>query len=221
MIKHLGLAILGGMALAAATSASAVVTTVNIGQTASDGNGGTVKFELVNPNPLPGLDYNGPIKAEFSHVFDFSNSSAATLAFTDIYTFRVPANGTGAGSFSANGSSVLDSLKFSNVSGDVTFYNGTDTYNIPIFAGTLGKLEGVDIFKGALNKITINGVAHGQAFYNGSASFTPAALSGVPEASTWAMMILGVGATGGALRSRRRKERSAKAASLQATGEFA
>ncbi len=208
--KHLALAILGGLAFASATSVSAaIVTDINIGQTKSDGAGGTVKFLLVNPNPLPGLDYMGPIKAEFSHVFNFSTAPSKTQSFTDTYTFRVPANGTGAGSLSANGSSPLDSLTFSNVTGKVTFSNGTDIYNIPIFAGTLGKLEGVPIFAGAFNKLTINGVAHGQAFYNGSASFTPS-LSGVPEASTWSMMIMGVGAVGGALRSRRRKERSAK-----------
>jgi len=203
-LKLLGLAAIGGMALTWAPAASsAIVTTVNIGETQSDLNGGTVEFKLVNPNPLPGLDYMGPIKAEFSHVFDFSDTPSVTQDFTDYFTFRVPANGTGSGSFSANGSSILDSLTFSDISGQVTFNNGSTTYEIPIFAGTLGKLEGVPITLGVLNTLKISGVAHGQAFYNGSASFTPTAA--VPEAGTWTMMLIGFGALGGALRARRRK----------------
>jgi len=209
--KSLGLAIIGGLALAGSTVASAaIVTTVNIGETKSDGAGGTVEFLLVSPNPFPGLDYDGPIKAEFSHVFDFSSDPNATQEFTDTFTFRVPTNGTGSGSFSANGSSVLDSLTFSNVSGDVTFSNGTETFNVPIFNGKLGLLENVPIFQFALNTLTINGVAHGKAFYKGSASFTPNAIAAVPEAATWSMMIIGFGAVGGALRVRRRKEGAAQ-----------
>jgi hypothetical protein len=204
-MKRTFLGAAGAVALAWAGSAAALITgTANIGETNADSNGGTIQFLVVQPNPYPGPTYTGPITGAFSHTFNFSTDPGFTDTFEDTFTFRVPVDGTGNGSFSASGTDILQSLTFSGISGEVTFSNGTDTVNVSILSnGKLGILDSdVDIFANALNTLTIRGTAHGNAFYNGSASFAPTA---VPEASTWAMMLIGFGGIGGAIRYRRRK----------------
>ena len=68
--------------------------------------------------------------------------------------------------------------------------------------GQTGSISNVPIFAGVLNTITVMGTTHGQATYGGSATFVPDA---IPEASTWAMMMIGFGGIGGTIRYRRRK----------------
>jgi hypothetical protein len=61
---------------------------------------------------------------------------------------------------------------------------------------------GVPITLGTLNSLVVSGHSNGPSSYGGQITFVPEA---VPEASTWAMMLIGFGAMGGALRARRRK----------------
>ncbi|WP_380875900.1 hypothetical protein ACFB49_06490 [Sphingomonas sp. DBB INV C78] len=96
----------------------------------------------------------------------------------------------------------VDDLDF----GEVTFFNGVDTFIVPV--STLGKqefagLSDVPIFSGLENILTINYTARGQGSYGGTLSFTPSAV--VPEPAIWLQMILGFGAIGFVLRKRTRQ----------------
>lgn len=59
---------------------------------------------------------------------------------------------------------------------------------------------------------TATGNQIGQSQFITSFTLAPAAVSGVPESSTWAMLILGMGLVGGALRRRTARVRFATAA---------
>jgi hypothetical protein len=60
--------------------------------------------------------------------------------------------------------------------------------------------DGISLAAG-LNNITIRGTASGNVAYGGSITFVPNA---VPEPATWAMMLVGFGMVGSAMRYRRR-----------------
>jgi hypothetical protein len=68
----------------------------------------------------------------------------------------------------------------------------------------------VPITGGQLNTLTVNGLSRGNGSYGGQISFTPN--SAVPEPGTWAMMLLGFGGMGMAMRRRRRTVLIAQAA---------
>jgi hypothetical protein len=61
-----------------------------------------------------------------------------------------------------------------------------------------------------VNQIVVSGVSRGQGSYGGNATFTPTATPGVPEPSTWAMMLIGFGAVGFAMRRRRNEGKTAR-----------
>ena len=201
-IKHIVLAL--AAAVMATPAGAIIVANANLGQTNSDGAGGSISFVVTDPDPVP-VGYDGPLTASISHDFDFSADSGVLEAFTDTFQFSTLRNGEAAATFSNTAVTLLQSLTFSGVVGDVTFSNGVDSFAVSILAsGRIGDISNVPIIALNTNILTISGLARGDAFYNGSVTFAPNA---VPELGTWSMMLMGFGAAGSAVRRRKAAER--------------
>lgn len=130
----------------------------------------------------------------------FFNTGIAAGAFTDTFTFTLPADGFGSGTVttSANFLGNANDLDFTSV-----LINGMAA---ELFVAGSGVFESafrnlVPITAGQLNTITVTGFSRGNGAYGGQASFEPLA---VPEPATWALMLAGFAMTGYALRRRRR-----------------
>ncbi|PZQ64768.1 MAG: hypothetical protein DI570_04255 [Phenylobacterium zucineum] len=102
------------------------------------------------------------------------------------------------GDFSG-GSAILENLAGS-----------TDMFGNAITAGQFGKVQLVfetgatGDWLGKAFGISLMGTGKGAAFDNLTLDASPLQVAGVPEPATWAMMILGFGATGAMIRGRRR-----------------
>lgn len=151
----------------------------------------------VSGNPLTGLEtVSGSIRRD-----------GLSGTITDRFFFRIgPTTGAGIGlgtgslitTFTINSAT---SLTFNSV----TFFNGINTYVVPIttfLGGAFAQLNGIPIYSGNNNVLSVNYTAAGNAAYGGQLTFTP---GGIPEPMTWAMMIIGFAAVGFAMR-RRNKE---------------
>ncbi|GAA3893193.1 hypothetical protein GCM10022276_10480 [Sphingomonas limnosediminicola] len=141
---------------------------------------------------------SGPISATFGH--QGIPGVLAGTAFTDMFNFIIDDNGVGSGS-------VTTAVSFKGVGGPTdtdllsVFVNGVlATHTINDGLTDQWSVTGVPIFFGVPNNITINGIARGSGQYAGTAEFTPGA---VPEAATWAMMLLGFGGIGFQMRRKR------------------
>ncbi|WP_082992801.1 FxDxF family PEP-CTERM protein [Erythrobacter sp. QSSC1-22B] len=177
----------------AAQPASAEVFVPNTGGIAADGS--SYSF-IVTGNP-----FAGPVSGAIAR------SNLPASAFSDVFNFTLGQDGLGSGSVtttlagSLGGSTDVD---FTSVS----FFNGFNNFIVPI--GGTGSFEfaeaiNIPIFTGVLNTLTVNGVGRGQGSYGGQLSFQPSAP--VPEPGTWALMLLGFGAIGFAMRRRKEQVR--------------
>lgn len=203
------LAVAGGLLLAASPAYALITANANLGDNVSDGAGGIIDFHVVDPDPLP-PNFPGPITGSLSHRFNFSSDPNSTQAFVDTFKVTTIRDGTGAVTFSTNASNLLQALTFSGLVGDVTFVAGGQSFDVGILAnGHLGDLENIPILANIENVLTIKGIAHGNAFYNGSTTFAPTAA--VPEPATWGLMLFGFGAMGARLRHKNRAKWGASA----------
>lgn len=119
--------------------------------------------------------------------------------FSDMFTFTLPTTGLGSGTVttSINSFGSIGDLDFTSV-----LINGTEA-TITRSAQGLNEVafaNGVPIYANQKNTLTVNGFSRGNGSYGGQLSFTPGA---VPEPATWAMMIMGFGLVGSAMRRRR------------------
>ena len=136
---------------------------------------------------------------------NFGNSGIAAGCFTDTFTFTLPTNGFGSGTVTTSASTLSSStdLDFTSV-----FINGS-LANLTKLNGGLYEVafaNMVPITALQLNTLTVNYVSRGAGAYGGQLSFIPSATA-VPEPAAWAMMILGMGVVGFALRSAKRKSK--------------
>jgi hypothetical protein len=135
----------------------------------------------------------------FSGAFRISGLAAG--AFSDSFTFTLPANGLGSGTVTTSASvfgSATDldftSVFINGLAAPITFLDGQRL-------GEVAFRNQVPIIAGVLNTITINGISRGSGAYGGQLSFIPTA---IPEPTTWAMLLLGFGMVGATIRYRRR-----------------
>ena len=118
--------------------------------------------------------------------------------FTDIYNFVIPTGGLASGSITTNTSFLGSSTDLDLTS---IFFNGVQLTGTGVGLNEAFFANAVPIFGGQINTITINGFSRGNGSYGARGSFIPTAA--VPEPATWAMMILGFGVVGYAIRRRR------------------
>lgn len=134
--------------------------------------------------------------------------------FIDTYFFEVFSNGLGSGSVATSTARILSriDLDITSVFVNNIMVPGTKTnYTNPV-TGVQGETEVFELANVPIslgdNFIRITGTSRGNGSYGGNLTFSPA----VPETGTWAMMIIGFGAVGAAMRYRRRQTKVAYAA---------
>lgn len=127
----------------------------------------------------------------------FYNGFTTTTSFDDSFQFTIPQNGTGSGSISTSFSNAsTNKLTISDL-----IINGV-SYASSLHlddSGQSASVGGISIMNGMLNTIEVIGSTDGSGAYAGTMTFTAGA---VPEASVWAMMIVGFGMVGMAFRRR-------------------
>jgi hypothetical protein len=126
----------------------------------------------------------------------FGNSDPQTGNFTDQYTFTIPA-GTLDGYVGSIGFSLFQTnLEF----GSITL-NGQNVFNVVSDSGPLEARNLTNFLtSGGPQSLIISGRAQRFASYGGSFTLTEATAAAVPEPATWAMMLLGFGVIGAAMR---------------------
>lgn len=137
---------------------------------------------------------SGPVAAYIG------NTGLAAGDFSDSFQFRIDQNGLGSGSLSTSTSLAASATDVDIISVVVNGLTAAKTISTDGLSEFFN-LSNVPITSGTLNTITITGTARGNGSYGGNVTFTPTAA--VPEAATWAMMVIGFGAVGAGLRSRR------------------
>lgn len=189
MIKNTILA--AGLAVAALSAGSMSANAATVVVT----NGGTT------PNNLPlVLTSTGPGTYTGGSSDTITSAGNVTRNFSLNYNFTAPEDGMGSISFTttsvAPGSSLLAITS--------AFFNGTPiTIQTDTAANGAKTYKGEFAYDGALSgdpfTLTLNGTVRRGGTLSTSLSFAGA---GVPEPATWALMILGFGAVGGAMRRR-------------------
>ncbi|MBB5712175.1 FxDxF family PEP-CTERM protein [Sphingomonas xinjiangensis] len=138
-----------------------------------------------------------------------SNSFRGNTNFDDTYSFIIDKNGIGSGGLQT---SFATEANFVNIT-DLIINNVSYASSIVSTpAGQSASVNGIKIIAGALNSIRVVGsfmpsTPAGAGNYTGNLTFSASA---VPEASTWAMMMLGMGAVGFGMRRRRKASSSAR-----------
>jgi hypothetical protein len=143
----------------------------------------------------------------FSGAF-FATGIAAGV-FSDTFTFTLPTNGLGSGTVTTSVTDLgsANDLDFTSVTINDIAAQITKTAG---GAFEVAFINNVPIVAGQLNKLVVTGLSRGNGAYGGQATFTPVN-SAVPEPATWAMMIMGFGVVGYAMRRRRTAVRFSQA----------
>jgi hypothetical protein len=131
----------------------------------------------------------------------FKNTGIASGVFSDTFTFTLPTSGLGSGTVTTSVTDLgsVNDLDFTSVTINDIAAQITRTAG---GAFEVAFINNVPIIAGQLNRLVVNGVSRGNGAYGGQATFTPVN-SAVPEPATWAMMIMGFGVVGYAMRRRR------------------
>jgi hypothetical protein len=192
-MRSLVLSVLGATALASGSIASAAVTV----------NAGTV-VNLNDPNPSTSVATAGG-DTTINFGFNPIVNAEGTNSFSSSFTISDPL----AGIYSISGDTSTPGVIFSNTSNLTciasvmgctvgTVYNliiGTTPSGFSAFGLPLTNLAAGDY------RLTINGISPNSGSFTGNVRITTGA---VPEPGTWALMLLGFGAVGLAMRRKRR-----------------
>jgi hypothetical protein len=134
-----------------------------------------------------------PAAADGSFSGTLSNTGVGNPSFNDLFNFYLP-TGIVNGTITSTATSAFNNIDFTSI-----FFNGVAF--TPVSTGKYEIWELADTVVTAGNQtLTVAGTAGSSASYVGTGSFSPSA---VPEPGTWAMMIIGFGAIGVAMRRRR------------------
>ncbi len=220
-MKNLSLTLAGLLALASATPASAAVT-INTGSgntTLLTGQSTTLTFNgITNGAPVPGLS-SSLLLTLFSQsatqtIFDFtlSNTSGGAITSSMITAFGFDVapdvlnaaitnaifTGIGSGNI-ANGRNV--EVCFTANGGSQCNGAGSGNLGLAQNASTVGRIT--LNFSGGASNITLSDLAVRYQAVNGNGSATGQVVTAVPEPASWALMLIGFGAVGASMRSRR------------------
>ncbi len=127
------------------------------------------------------------------------SADVVTCAFTNMFTFVTPTSLN-----LVNATISTSALGGNNIDFTSVFLNGMALTLSPTGTFEFGSLESSPLMAGALNTLTVNGRNTGNSAFSGTLTF--ANVPAVPEPGTWAMMLLGFGAIGFAMRRRKAAE---------------
>ena len=130
---------------------------------------------------------------------EFSGSIRTAGEFSQMFTFFLPESGFTAATITTVAINMASNIDFTSVT-----LNGVEFSLSPT-----GRIENGNIFQftnSGEQTLVVNGISGSNAGFSGVVTFAP----GVPEPGVWLLMILGIGAVGGAMRYRRRKDVSVK-----------
>lgn len=163
-------------------------------------------FTINDPNnPDTGFFTTNVATPDFSYV-NASFQNVVQGVFSDTYQFLLPKNGFGSGSLSAsfgNSASIIIESVVIKTMGLPDLVFGADDFTVTpqglsLVTSAIPIVGSDNVF----SSVTVNGNATGNSLaYNGNITFEASA---IPEASTWALMILGIGAVGFAARRSRK-----------------
>jgi hypothetical protein len=126
------------------------------------------------------------------------NSSGTGTTFSDTYSFTLPAGFASTSLTSAAVNGMTDTA-FTSV-----MLNGTT-----LTTNSTGSIDEKSLLHVAVNPgsntLVVNGTSGGLFSYGGNVSFEKL-VSSVPEPASWALMIMGFGGLGAALRTKRRTQ---------------
>jgi hypothetical protein len=147
----------------------------------------------------------GTPAADGSFTGTFGDTDITTPTFTDTYTFSMP-TGVAAGTIS----SVFTTEMANNIDFTSVTLNGTPFDIVSTGQVEFRSINNVPVTAGP-QTLVVSGMSGGSGSYSGTLSFeatnTETGISGVPEPAGWALMIIGFGGAGAALRSRKRMTR--------------
>jgi len=185
-----------GVVVAAALSGASAVdaTVIHVGGTAIGAPAdATYAFDLTNGS----TPFTPVITARFSADYDAPH--VGTQAVDDSFVFTIPQTGLGSGNFSTSFIVPANAFTLTDI-----LFNGV-SYFSQVTVGPHGWSLSTDnplpIMANTQNTIEVIGSVKGKNGYSGNLTFAAAA---VPEAATWAMMVLGFGIAGATMRSGRR-----------------
>lgn len=127
----------------------------------------------------------------------FGNDNVTAGSFADEFLIDT---GASAGLFSATISSIASGNPASNIDFSSVTINGTEFDIVQLGMIEFRAIQNL-IVPGGLQTLLVSGTSGGNGSYSGTLAFEVAA---VPEPATWAFMILGFGAIGGAMRRQRK-----------------
>ncbi len=125
----------------------------------------------------------------------FTGSLRTAGEFTREYTFTLPSAGLTAATITTAAINGVGNIDFTSVT-----LNGQSFTLSPTGQFEFGSIELATA--SGLQTLIVNGVAGANSAFSGVVTFSPSG-GAVPEPGMWALMILGFGFIGGALRSRR------------------
>ncbi|ODT87723.1 FxDxF family PEP-CTERM protein [Phenylobacterium sp. SCN 70-31] len=137
----------------------------------------------------------GPVGADGGFTITFGNTGISDSDFSDVFDFAMP---TGRGDFVITSTMSGGSQ---NITWTSVAFNGEEFESGAAGWNEFRFLNGVMITSGTGQQLVLTGLGGGNASYSGVITFMP--LAAAPEPAAWALMILGFGGAGVAIRSRR------------------
>ncbi len=123
-------------------------------------------------------------------------TTTAPCNFTSIFSFATPVG------FKLVSASISSVITGGNADTNIDFTSVTlNGVNFSVLSSGVQEFRNIldqNMLSGGVNTIAVNGKSGGNAAFSGNLSFA----AGVPEPAVWAMMILGFGLVGGAMRHR-------------------
>ncbi len=149
----------------------------------------------------PGMAYN--LYSPTAGSGTFGNNGGLSGVFTNVFTFVVTRTGVLSADFSnaSTGNGLASDIDFSSgvLTGNNATINFTRLLGEPMSTIEVWGIDPTNIAAGTYT-LTVSGRSFGTiATYAGNFN-----VSAVPEPAAWALMMIGVGAIGGALRRRQR-----------------
>ena len=158
-----------------------------------------------NNNPTTGFFRTNVAESDFSYV-NASFQNVVQGAFSDTFQFLLPTSGFGSGSLSASfgnaASIIVESVVIRTMGLPDLVFTAADFTVTPQGISLVTSAIPITGSDSVFSSVTFSGNAVGRPLaYNGNITFEASA---IPEASTWALMILGIGAVGFAARKSRK-----------------